>query len=48
MDWSKINTMEGDDGMTFWKKKDDNTWSRNIVDLINYLKELEELRKKNA
>jgi len=40
IDWSEIEILE-DGGLTFWKRKGDNSWSRDIKDLIYNLKELE-------
>lgn len=40
MDWNEIEVLKTG-GKTFWRKKGKHGWSRNIVELINYLKELE-------
>ena len=38
--WSEIQILE-DGGLTFWKTKSDNAWSRDIKDLIETIKKLE-------
>ncbi len=38
VDLYEIKVMETD-GMTFWAKKNEDRWSRNIIDMIDYLKE---------
>jgi len=40
IDWSEIQILE-DGGLTFWKRKGDNSWSRDIKDLIKNIKEVE-------
>jgi len=40
INWSEIEILE-DGGFTFWKRKSDNAWSRDIKDLIENIKELE-------
>jgi len=40
IDWNEIQILE-DGGLTFWKRKKDNSWSRDIKDLINNIQELE-------
>ena len=46
IDWNQIEILE-DGKLTFWKTKQDNSWSRDIKDLIDTIKGLEEQEKQN-